>query len=48
MFGTYKLTISYIHILLTLFQIFGEVKVLTYTKGNVKILWQSSCVNVVI
>jgi hypothetical protein len=41
MFGTYKLTISYIHILLTRFQIFGEngeVKILTYTEGGIKIL----------
>jgi len=41
MFGTYKLIISYIHILPKLFQIFGEkieVKILTYTEGDVKIL----------
>lgn len=50
MFGTYKFTISYIHILPTLFQIFGEkgeFKILTYIKGDVNILWQSNCVYVV-
>jgi len=51
MFGTYRLTNSYVRILPKLFQIFGEkveVKILTYTEDDVKILWQSSCVNVLI
>jgi len=41
MFGKYKLTISYLHILPTLFQIFGEkgeVKTLTYTPCPKKIV----------